>query len=180
MLYFKDVPVVIEPGVAALEVGIISSVKKQNRLLFVPFERVVVTAETAEFLPFIVSSSAPHVFALHSDLETTPFLLVYDYLGKLNAIYERDKGRRRAWLRHDAAPEQVGDTVTQFSVRLSFADQISRDKFLNALGRLTDRYKTQDRISKADAAELIQLVTASRVGPVVLPIAVAKAKSVSV
>lgn len=179
MLYFKDVPVVIEPGVAALEVGIISSVKKQNRLLFVPFERVAVNAESAEKLPMVVSSNAPHVFTMHRDLDVSPFLLVYDYLGKLSSVYSRAKPSG-AWVRNDAAPEQVGDTVTQFSVRLSFNDQKSRDRFLDSLNNLVERYKTHDKVSRLDTLELIKLVTASRVGPVVLPIAIEKAKAAAI
>lgn len=173
MLYFKDIPVVIEPGVAALEVGLISAVKKRNRLFFVPFERVDLTHETAALLPMVVSSSAPHVFSMHKDLTTSPFLLVYDYLGKLSAVYSADP-KTRTWVRNDAAPEQIGDTVTQFSVRISFNDHKSRDKFLLTLSKLASDYQDTRKIYKADAVELVKALTASRVGPVVLPIAIAK------
>jgi hypothetical protein len=175
MLYFKDVPVVIEPGVAALEVSLISATKKQRRLFFVPFERVELTADIAKQLPIVVSSNAPHVFTMNKDLDASLFLLVYDYLGRLKTVYSRDS-KTKAWQRNDAAPEQIGETVTQFSVRLSFNDSVTRDRFLDTLNRMAERYTKHDKVSKDDTCALLRLVTASTVGPVVLPIAVAKNK----
>jgi hypothetical protein len=174
MLYFKDVPVVIEIGAAALEVGIVQRFKKSERLFYVHFERLKLDNNTAAGLPFVVSSSAPHVFTMSQNLNKSPFLLVYDYLGKLTTVYTRDP-KTGVWLRSDTAPEQVGDTVTLFSVRLSFDSPALRDNFLSLLGDISTRYKTENKISRRDVAELLNILeTSTSPGPVILPVAVAK------
>jgi hypothetical protein len=183
MLYFKDVPVVIEPGVGALEVGVVQVQlssrpdkpgQKSERLFYVPFERVNITSEISEQLPLIASSSAPHVFTMDSDIEKSPFLLVYDYLGKLRTVYTRD-AKTGVWLKNDAAPEQIGDTITQFSVRLSFNSAQIRDDFLDTLDNIVNKYARNKKISRDAVVDLIGFVAKSKVGPVVLPVAVAKA-----
>lgn len=179
MLYFKDVPVVIEPGVAALEVAIYHKDDRGERLFYVQFARVVVTSETVDDLPCILSSAGPHLFTMTDDLKTSPFLLVYDYRGKLQSVYTRDR-KTHGWQRNDAAPEQVGDTVTQFSVRFSFNTASSREEFLRSFYDLTDDYKTGGKKDKPTrdlprkVRELVNLAAESSTGPVVLPIAVAK------
>lgn len=175
MLYFKDVPVLIEIGAAALEVGIVQRIKKSERLFYVHFERVKLDKNTAENLPFVVSSSGPHVFTMSQNLNKSPFLLVYDYLGKLATVYSREE-KTGAWIRSDAAPEQVGDTVTLFSVRLSFESPAIRDNFLSLLSEITMQYKGANRISKKAVAELLDTInlTDAPANPVVLPVAVVK------
>ena len=179
MLYFKDVPVVIEPGVAALEVALYHKNKKADRLFYVQFARVHLTSDTVDDLPFILSSSAPHLFTMTEDLKTSPFLLVYDHCGRLQSIYTREK-KNHHWVRNDAAPEQVGDTITQFSVRFSFDTPASREKFLLSCYELTDDYKTGGKKAKPTrdlpnkVRTLVDLLAECRNGPVVLPIAVAK------
>lgn len=175
MLYFKDVPVLIEIGTAALEVGIVQRTKKSERLFYVHFERVNLEKDTAEKLPFVVSSSGPHVFTMSQDLSKSPFLLVYDYLGKLATVYSREQ-KTGAWIRSDAAPEQVGDTVTLFSVRLSFESPAIRDNFLSLLSEITLQYKGANKISRRAVAALLDTIdlTNAPATPVVLPVAVAK------
>ena len=174
MLYFKDVPIVIEPGVGALEVGIVNSNKKSERLFYAIFERVELNETTAAQLPFVTSSSAPHVFTMAKDLNKSPFLLIYDYLGKLSSVYTRDKNSG-VWVKNDAAPEQIGDTITQFSVRLSFNSAQLRDEFLDTLDSLVSRYMSNGKVSRNSVVDLIDIISASKAGPVVLPVAVAKA-----
>lgn len=174
MLYFKDVPVVIEIGAAALEVGVVQRTKNSERLFYVHFERVPLNKDTAEALPFVVSSSAPHVFTMAQDLSKSPFLLVYDYLGKLTTVYTREP-KTGAWVKSDTAPEQIGDTVTLFSVRLSFDSPTTRDQFLASLNEIMDNYKDSKKISRNAVAALLNILDESTSsGPVVLPVAVAK------
>lgn len=174
MLYFKDVPVVIEPGVGALEVGIVNCTKQADRLFYVPFERVELNSTTAAKLPFIVSSGVPHVFTMANDLDKSPFLLLYDYLGKLTTVYSRDE-KTKVWVKNDTAPEQIGDTITQYSVRLSFNSAGSRDKFLQLLSDVSANYQRTNRVSKASVERLLDVLLESKSsGPVVLPVAVAK------
>lgn len=173
MLYFKSVPVVIEPGVGALEVGLVSVTKRGERVFYVPFERVQLTAKTAALLPMIAATNAPHVFSMRDDLKLSPFLLIYDNMGKLCTVYTREP-KTKAWLKNDTAPEQIGDTVTQFSVRFSFDTARDRDQFLDTLESLAAKYKKNRRIVREDVAGVLDLLTESRSGPVVLPVAIAK------
>lgn len=166
MLFFKDVPVVIDPGVAALEVGIINVAKRGKRLFYVVFERVHVTAKNAHDLPMIVTSQNPHVFSMTADLKNSPFLLVYDLFGRLSVVYTREDSTN-AWVRNDAAPEQVGETITQFSARFSFNSVRDRDKFMAAMNRVTN-----NKYSRNDIEMISKLLNSSKAGPVVLPIAV--------
>jgi hypothetical protein len=177
MLYFKDVPVVIEPGVAALEVAIVSNTDGQPRLFFVPFMRVEPNSSNAENLPLIISSTHPHIFTMHEDLAASPFLLVYDMVGKLAIVYTRDPVTR-AWERNDAAPEQVGNTITQFSVRFSFNSVNHRARFLRTLDELTASYTRKNKLSRKKVESLLEALLESNVGPVILPVAVAKPATV--
>lgn len=167
MLFFKDVPIVIDPGVAALEVGIINVAKRGKRLFYVAFERLQLNSDTAAVLPFVVTSQLPHVFSMYSDIERSPFLLVYDLFGRLSIVYTREEGSN-AWVRNDAAPEQIGETVTQFSARFSFNTVKERDKFLAAMSRIANK-----RYSRNDVDTVSRLLNSAKTGPIVLPIAVA-------
>lgn len=177
MLYFKDVPVVIEPGVAALEVGIMSVKNGKERLFFVPFERVEPNSANAEKLPLVISSNFPHVFTMRSDLDTSPFLLVYDMVGKLSLVYTRE-ARSGVWLRNEAAPEQVGDTVTQFSVRFSFDTVANRNSFVETVDEIMSAYHAGKRVAKAKVERMLDLLMTADDGPVMLPVAVAKKATV--
>lgn len=167
MLFFKDVPIVIDPGVAALEVGIINVAKRGKRLFYVVFERVTLNTKTANILPFVVTSQLPHVFSMAADdIENSPFLLVYDLFGRLSVVYTREEGTN-AWVRNDAAPEQIGETVTQFSARFSFNTVKERDRFLVAMNRIaSSKYSTND------VSAISRLLNAASTGPIVLPIAI--------
>jgi len=178
MLYFKDVPVVIEPGVAALEVAIVNVKDGVERLFFVPFERVEPNSDNAAKLPLVISSSSPHVFSMHKNLDITPFLLIYNVTGTLAMVYTREDDSR-CWVRNDAAPEQVGDTITQFSVRLSFNTAKNRNNFLHTLDSLIDGYQTANKISRTKVAAMLDTLIDSDTGPVVLPVAVAKKTAIN-
>lgn len=168
MLFFKNVPVVIEPGVAALEVGIISVARKENRLFYVVFERVLVTEKNAHQLPMIVTSQLPHVFSMTADIDKSPFLLIYDLFGRLSIVYTRDDSTG-VWVRNDAAPEQIGETITQFSARFSFTTVRERDRFLASMEKIA-----RGKYSRADVESVSRLLHNSKTGPVVLPVAIAK------
>jgi hypothetical protein len=173
MLYFKSVPVVIEPGVGALEVCLVSVTRRGERTFYVPFERIDLNSTIAVSLPMIVSSAAPHVFSMSADLDNSPFLLLYDNLGKLSAVYTREQ-KTNVWVQNDAAPEQVGATITRPSVRFSFNGAHDRDRFLDMLEQVADKYKKRKRVVRDELITIVELLTSSKTGPVVLPIAVAK------
>lgn len=167
MLFFKNVPVVIEPGVAALEVGIINVARKEKRLFYVVFERVHVTQKNNDDLPFVVTSQTPHVFSMTPDLRNSPFLLVYDLFGRLNTVYTREESTH-AWIKNEAAAEQIGETITQFSARFSFNTVRERDRFLASIERVAN-----GKYSRADVESISRLLRNSHTGPVILPVAIA-------
>ena len=177
MLYFKDVPVVIEPGVAALEVSIMSVSKGKERMFFVPFERVAPNSTNAEKLPLIISSNFPHVFTMRKDLDSSPFLLVYDMVGKLSMVYTRE-AKSGVWLRNEAAPEQVGDTVTQFSVRFSFDSVSNRNSFVETIDEIMAARHSGKRLMRSKIEYMLDLLMTADEGPVMLPVAVAKKTTV--
>lgn len=173
MLYFKDVPVVIEPGVAALEVGLVSIKNGKERMFFVPFERVEPSCKHASKLPLVISSNFPHVFTMRKDLDASPFLLVYDMLGKLSRVYTREE-KSGVWVRNEAAPEQVGDTVTQFSVRFSFDTAANRNQFVEVLDEIMTLRHAGRRLPRAKIDHMLELLTTADDGPVMLPVAIIK------
>jgi hypothetical protein len=178
MLLFKDVPVVIEPGVGALEVALCRKTRAKARVFYVQFGRLNVTETVAEQLPFVMSSAAPHVFSMSDDIAQNPFLLVYDHLGKLRHVYMRDDVTGN-WIANNLFQEHVGETVTQFSVRLTFDCVAQRDTFLHAINHLANKYRQNKRINWADQAlrdsvnAMVKTIVSGN-APIVLPIAVDK------
>jgi len=174
MLFCKNVPTVIEPGVNALEVGLVRTYgsrdelgKRQARTFYVAFERVVVNMSNAGELPLVATSQHPHIFSMVPELSDNLFLLVYDQYGRLSIIYTRETPTG-AWTRNDAASEQVGETVTRFSARFSFATISIRDKFVTGITKLI-----AGKYSKSDVDGIVRLLREAKEGIVVLPIAVA-------
>jgi hypothetical protein len=174
MFSIRNIPVVIEPGVAALETEFsISSQKEGERLIPVHLKRVPLDSKTAEDLPFIPTTKLPHVFSPTLDLKKTATLVVYDFLGRLSTIYTRHEN---VWERSDVAEEHAGKTVTQFSVRLSFSSAKNRDKFLIAMEHMINCVNAEKPFSPEAMSDAVRLLSRSRVAPVVLPIAVAKSE----
>lgn len=172
MFSIRNIPVVIEPGVAALETEFaISSKKDGERLVPVHLKRVTLDDKTAEYLPFIPTTKVPHVFSPTLDLKKTVTLVVYDFLGRLTTIYTRDGSM---WERNDVADEHAGKTVTQFSVRFSFNSVKSRDKFVAAMEHMVNCANVNKPFAPEAVADAVRLLGRSRVAPVVLPVAVAK------
>jgi hypothetical protein len=101
--------------------------------------------------------------------------LVYDLLGRLSLIYTRDKSKR-SWERHAVIDEHAGKTVTQFSVRFCFSAVKDRNKFVSLVNSMVTAVRDGGAVSKADMTEAVNLLSRSRVAPVVLPVAVAKSK----
>jgi len=174
MFSIRNIPVVIEPGVAALETEFsISSPKGGERLIPVHLKRVTLDFKTAEDLPFIPTTKIPHVFSPTLDLKKTATLVVYDFLGRLSTIYTRNDN---VWERNDVAEEHAGKTVTQFSVRLAFSSAKNRDKFLAAVEHMMNCVNAERPFTPEAMSDAVRLLSRSRVAPVVLPIAVAKSE----
>lgn len=176
MFFVRDIPIVIEPGVGVLEAGmIVSDTKAGERTVAAHFFRVPLDEKVAPKLPLVPTSEHPHIFSLNDDVEKSPLLLVYDLLGRLSLIYTRDKSKR-SWERHAVVDEHAGRSVTQFSVRFCFNAVKDRNKFLTLVNNMVTAAREGGSVSKADMTEAVNLLSRSRVAPVVLPVAVAKSK----
>lgn len=175
MFFVRQIPVVIEPGVAVLEAEmIVSDSKAGERTVSAHFFRVPLDEKVAPNLPLVPTTEHPHVFSLHEEIDRSPLLLIYDLLGRLSLIYTRDKGKHRAWERHSVIDEHAGKAVTQFSVRFFFSAVKDRNKFLSLVNNMVQAVRDGGTITKADMTDAINLLSRSRVPPVVLPVAVAK------
>lgn len=175
-----EAPIVIEPGVGALEVNVFicdsarpAADPKSRCKLWWRFERVELSDKIAVALPFIPTMKYPHIFTMAADLDASPFLLVYDLSGRLAFIYKRESGSN-AWVCHSVIDEVRGQTVSQFSVRFSFNTSADRNEFVAAIEKLmeaTERGKTFDQKTMRAATRLL---CKSRVSPVSTTVSMAK------
>jgi hypothetical protein len=180
MLAIRNVPVVVEPGVGAIEAEFVTPGKnKRNRAFPVQLFRAELTGEKLPGLPFIPATKLPHVFSLTTDPNDSVVLVVYDSVGRLSVIYTRDD-TGKAWDKREVADEHAGKTVTQFSVRFSFSSAKSRDEFMAAVDRVLAQTHADRPPEKNDVDTVFKLLSRSRVGPVVMPVAVAKSSLKSV
>lgn len=176
MFYVREIPVVIEPGVNALEAAIIvTDAKGRERTLAAHFQRVNLDEKTAVKLPLVPTTQHPHIFTPHEDLEKSPILLVYDLLGRLSLIYTKDE-KGRSWDRSDVIAEHSGKAVTQFSVRFCFSSVKDRTKFMTLVDKMMEQARNGANISKPDMTEAVTLLSRARVAPSLLPVAVAKSR----
>jgi hypothetical protein len=176
MFFVKEIPVVIEPGVAILEAEMtVVDNKAGERTVVAHFFRVPLDDKVAPALPLVPTTQHPHVFSLHEELDRSPLLLVYDQLGRLSLVYHRDPGGK-SWERKEVLSEHAGKTVTQFSVRFCFSGVKERNKFLTLMTSMMESVRGGGSVNKAEMTEAVTLLSRSRVAPVVLPIAVARSK----
>jgi hypothetical protein len=175
MFSVKNVPIVIEPGVGALESEFfIKDDKLGNRTFPLQIQRLELAEGVVEKLPFVPATQFPHVFSLVADVDKSPVLVIYDFLGRLSCVYTRGD-ERSTWERCDVADEHAGKTVTQFSVRFNFSNVKDRTAFLQAVDKMVKEVKRGKAPEEKDVVRALTLLGRSRTPPVVLPVAVAKA-----
>lgn len=175
MFSVRNVPVVIEPGVGALEAEFfIQDAANGHRAFPLQLQRLELNENLVEKLPFIPATQFPHVFSLIQDVEKSAVLVVYDFLGRISCVYTRGE-EKAAWDRCDVAEEHAGKTVTQFSVRFNFTSVKERTTFLELMDKMVKDAKKNLAPPKDDVLRALKLLGRSRVPPVVMPVAVAKA-----
>lgn len=180
MLSVRNIPIVIEPGVGAIEAEFsVAAAKQKPRVFPVQLFRVQPNQYEAEKLPFIPSVKRPHVFALTHDPEESAALIVYDSAGRICLIYTRDE-TGKAWEKREVAAEHAGKTVAQFSVRFSFSSVKTRDKFMEMVDNVLAQMHNDQKPNHNDVMAAFAMLSRSRVSPVLLPIAVAKSSVKSV
>lgn len=174
MLFVRNVPIVVEPGVGAIEAEFaVAEALKKPRAFPVHLVRVALDSEAAQKLPFIPSTKFPHVFSLTADPEESVALIVYDNLGRITLVYDRDN-TGKTWEKREVAAEHAGKTVTQFSVRFAFSSSKLRDKFMELVDTVMSQLQNDQKPNAADVAAVFTILGRSRVNPVVLPVAVPK------
>lgn len=174
MFSVRNVSVVIEPGVGALEAEFYTAdAVAGQRTIPVQLQRLDLNAALVEELPLIPSTKLPHVFSLSPNLKQSNVLLVYDFLGRLAVIYTRASAKS-GWTKNDVAAEHAGKTVTQFSVRFNFNSATERTKFLKCIDKLTTQCTNGDELDADTVKNAIGVLARSRTAPVVLPVAVQK------
>jgi hypothetical protein len=174
MFSVRNVPIVIEPGVGALEAEFFVSDKKMgNRCFPLQLQRLEITETLVEKLPFIPSTKFPHTFSLVADIDKSAVLVIYDLLGRLSCVYTRGAADA-AWERCDVADEHAGKTVTQFSVRFNFGSLKDRESFLDTMESMLKEAKNGRAPASKDVMKAMTILNRTRVPPVVLPVAVAR------
>jgi hypothetical protein len=175
MLSIRNVPIVIEPGVPAIEAEFaVTGPPKKRRSFPVQLLRVDLDGDALSKLPFIPATKLPHVFSLTNDPEDSATLVVYDNVGRISRVYVRDE-KGKSWERRDVAAEHAGKSVTQFSVRFSFGSEKSRDEFMFAIDRVLAQLQAAETPARRDVESVFKILSRSRVAPVVMPVAIAKA-----
>jgi hypothetical protein len=175
-----DTPIVIEPGVGALEINVFlcdparpSSDPKARCKLWWRFERLELDGNVAEDLPFIPTTKYPHIFTMSKDLQTSPFLLVYDLSGRLAFIYKKE-GPSNTWVCHNVIDEVRGKTISQFSVRFSFSSSADRNEFMTVMDKLSESTKTVRDFDHRSLRTVMRLLGKSRISPVAATVAIEK------
>lgn len=176
MFVLRNIPVVIEPGVGAIEAEFMRVVNKNKEERIVPVQlmRLSLDDTTVAALPFVPDTKTPHVFSTTADHTQLSTLVVYDFLGRIAVLYMRDNGPKGAWEKHHVAEEHAGKTITQFSVRFCFNSIKSRDAFMAAIEHLVSAMLHNQDPSPKALKDALRLLSRSRIAPVALPVAVAK------
>jgi hypothetical protein len=174
MFLIKNVPIVIEPGVRALEAEFVVNDKiAGKRLVPVRLFRVALDEVEVQKLPFIPTTRFPHVFSITSDVDKSGALVVYDSAGRISALYTKDASQK-SWDRFDIAEEHAGKSITQFSVRFVFNTARDRSKFLAAMEKITAQVAHEEQPNIEDVMEALRPLARTRVAPVIIPVAAEK------
>ena len=174
MFQIQNVPIVIEPGVEAIEAEFFVVERKGKERSFpVHLFRVNLDEKVAKILPFIPSVKCPHVFSLAQDPAESLALVVYDVLGRIHHVYTRDSAKK-SWDKREVADEHAGKTIKQFSIRYFFNSKESRDEFMRCVDNIIITLTQKNAPSAKDVAMAFNLLAKARSEPVALPVAVAK------
>jgi hypothetical protein len=174
MFQIQNVPIVIEPGVNAIEAEFCVTDEKHKRRSFpVHLFRVALDENSAAKLPFVPATKLPHVFSLAQNTDDSPVLVVYDVMGRINIVFVKDESGK-AWEKREVADEHAGKSVKQFSVRYFFNNEKARNDFMERVDKIMSSLQYDTAPSLEDVMAAFRLLSRARTGPVVLPMAVAK------
>jgi hypothetical protein len=165
----QDVPIVVEPCVQVIEATCaVADGANGLRCFPVQLYRLELDNRLIDKLPFVPSTKTPHVFCPVTTLKDAPFLLVYDYMGRLHTWYKRQK--KSAWSRYEFCSEVSGRPEVTPSVRFRFLNEKQQRRFLT----LTEQLMRQSRggvINCDDVQEFVRFIGRLRTPPVVVDVA---------
>lgn len=168
----RDVPIVIEPGIEVVEASVhVADSTAGSRSFPVQLFRLALDGQVLKRLPFVPSTTTPHVFSPLTDVKQSPVLVVYDHMGRLVTIYKR--ACKHSWMRHDVFDEFAGRSVSVPSVRFRFKTEKSRRRFLE-LAQQIIKQSNEDIIDCDSVQEFVKLLARLRTPPVAVPVAVAE------
>jgi len=178
MFVIRNVPIVIEPVIGAVESELVRIDKNSTpeKILCVQLLRLPLAAPVMQFLPFVPDIQMPHVFSTTLDPKRLSLLLVYDSLGRLATVYSKPDGKKSVWDKYAVAEEHSGKTAVHHSVRFSFKSEKSRNVFVSSIEHLLVALASGAEVPQATLKSALRLLQRSRISPVMLPVAVAKAE----
>lgn len=169
-MVIQDVPVIIEPCVQVVEAScFVADAENGTRTFPVQLYRLDLNSSFVEKLPFVPSTTTPHVFCPVTELKNAPVLLVYDHAGRLHTLYKRQ--RRAGWSRHEVYEEAIGRSAVVPSVRFRFPNEKTQQRFLVLADRLI-KQSQGSTVNYDDVTEFVRLIGRLRTPPVVVPAAV--------
>jgi hypothetical protein len=170
-LIIRDVPVIIEPCVQIIEAACaVSDSFGGNRVFPLQLYRLSLSGADVDALPFVPSTTAPHVFSPVTKLAETLLLLIYDHAGRLHTVYKRPEPRH-AWNRYPVYEETAGRATTAHSVRFCFRSEKQRLQFL-ALAEVLIQQEKTGVVNYDDVSAFTRALSRLRVPPVMVPVAV--------
>lgn len=184
MFQIQNLPIAIEPGVAAVEVELLSNqtrpetvgktiTQRKRPLCYVKLGRLDLAHANVADLPFVTSVKFPHIFSLAENVAESLLLVLYDATGRLSVIYFREHFKD-AWTQRQVTAEHAGHTIKQSSVRFVFAAERSLERFMTLTEKIVTTLQQSQNPDPADMREAFLLLAKMRCDPVVLPLNVAR------
>ena len=177
MFFIKNIPIVIEPGVGALEAVLVvtNAGDESARELVVQLERLVLDEKTTAELPFIPCAKFPHLFSCTRQSEKNSLIVTYDCCGRISHMHTYNP-IAKDWERYDVSEEYAGKTVSLHSVRVIFGSAKDADKFVECAGRIVDKIRREEAVEPKLMMSAFKAIARSRAVPVRLPVALEKSQ----
>ena len=166
----RDVPIVIEPGVEVIEASVyVTDSDTGTRAFPVQLFRLILDGSVLRKLPFVPSTTTPHVFSPVASVKESTLLLVYDHTGRLTDLYKRTN--KYSWSKHEMFDEHAGRTTVVPSVRFRFQNEKVRRRFLSLADKIV-KQATSDIIDCDVIHEFARILSRLRTPPVSVPVAI--------
>lgn len=170
----RNLPIVVEPCVNVIEAVCAVSDSNGSRQFPIQLFRLDVNRKTVRQLPFVPTTATPHVFSPVSDVKESPLLVVFDHMGRLVLLCQRDvkrSGRYTAWEKYEVFDEVAGRSTAVASARFRFNNEQTRTRFLELAQIIIDQ-NHKDMVDYDCVQEFVKIMSGMRMSPVLVPTAV--------